>query len=89
MLWARETEAGSFDTPERRAGLEARLNQVTAAIGNEAVRKYYRQDLDSAPAAILCTGSARRRGAMTAALDSAPPKAFGHGLRGNSQRREP
>jgi DNA primase len=45
MLWLRETEAGGFDTPERRAGLEARLNTVTGAIGDEAVRKYYRQDL--------------------------------------------
>ena len=36
MLWSRETEAGRFDTPERRAGLEARLNQVTAAIAHEA-----------------------------------------------------
>jgi DNA primase len=47
MLWNRETEAGRFDTPERRAGLEARLTQVTAAIANEAVRKYYRQDLET------------------------------------------
>jgi DNA primase len=44
MLWTRETEGHSFDTPERRAALEARLNEVTAAIGDDAVRKYYRQD---------------------------------------------
>ncbi|HUL90679.1 MAG TPA: DNA primase [Pseudolabrys sp.] len=44
MLWTRETEGHSFDTPERRAALEARLNGVTAAIGDDAVRKYYRQD---------------------------------------------
>jgi DNA primase len=47
MLWTRETEAGRFDTPERRAGLEARLNQVTAVIAQESVRKYYRQDLET------------------------------------------
>ena len=47
MLWTRETETAMFDTPERRAGLEARLNQVTNAIANEAVRKYYRQDLEA------------------------------------------
>ena len=40
----RETETGAFDTPERRAALEARLAEVTAAIGNDTVRKYYRQD---------------------------------------------
>src|SRR5215469_6451066 len=46
MLWLRETATGRFDTPERRAGLEARINAVTLAIGDEAVRKYYRQDLE-------------------------------------------
>jgi DNA primase len=46
VLWTRETEAGRFDTPERRAGLEAQLAQVTSAIP-DAVRKYYRQDLDA------------------------------------------
>ena len=30
MLWARETEGQRFDTPERRAALEARVNEVTA-----------------------------------------------------------
>jgi DNA primase len=44
MLWTRETEAGGFDTPERRAALEARVSQITAGIGDETVRKYYRQD---------------------------------------------
>lgn len=44
MLWARETEGHSFDTPERRAALEARVNAVTGSIADEAVRKYYRQD---------------------------------------------
>ena len=44
VLWARETEGYSFDTPERRAALEARVNELTALIGDDAVRKYYRQD---------------------------------------------
>jgi DNA primase len=44
MLWARETEAGGFDTPERRAALEAKLNGIIGSIGHEAVRKYYWQD---------------------------------------------
>ncbi len=47
MLWARETEGHSFDTPERRAALEARINEVTAGIGDDAVRKYYRQDFQA------------------------------------------
>jgi DNA primase len=44
MLWARETEGHQFDTPERRAALEARLNEVTNGIADEAVRRYYRED---------------------------------------------
>jgi DNA primase len=47
MLWARETEGHQFDTPERRAALEARINEVTAAIGDDSVRKYYRQDFNA------------------------------------------
>jgi DNA primase len=45
MLWLRETEAGVYDTPERRAALEARIGEIAGSIGHEAVRKYYRQDL--------------------------------------------
>jgi DNA primase len=44
VLWSRETEAGPFDTPERRAALEARITEVTSAIADESVRRYYRQD---------------------------------------------
>jgi DNA primase len=46
LLWLRETEAGSFDTPERRAALERRIAEVTGAVGDEMVRRYYRQDLE-------------------------------------------
>ncbi len=44
MLWANMTEGHEFDTPERRAALDTRINEVTASIGDDAVRKYYRQD---------------------------------------------
>src|SRR5690348_16474945 len=44
MLWARETQGHQFDTPERRAALEARIGEVTNAIGDETVRRYYRED---------------------------------------------
>ncbi|MFZ3349545.1 MAG: DNA primase [Xanthobacteraceae bacterium] len=44
VLWARESETGPFDTPERRAALEARLSALTATIADESVRRYYRQD---------------------------------------------
>jgi DNA primase len=45
MVWSREIEAGSFATPERRAALEARINELTNGIRDEVVRRYYRQDL--------------------------------------------
>ncbi|MCZ7658192.1 MAG: DNA primase [Xanthobacteraceae bacterium] len=45
MLWQRETEAGGFDTPERRAALDRRVGEIAAGIADEAVRRYYRQDL--------------------------------------------
>jgi DNA primase len=44
VLWMRETEAGGLDTPERRAAFEARLAEVMNAIGDDTVRKYYRQE---------------------------------------------
>ena len=47
VLWARESEAGSFDTPERRAALEARIGEVTNTIADETVRRYYRQDFSA------------------------------------------
>src|SRR6478735_3487517 len=47
MLWSRETEAASFDTPERRAAFEARVNEVVRSIGDESVRKYYGQDFQA------------------------------------------
>ena len=44
VLWTRETETGRFDTPERRAGFEARVNELMNAIADETVRRHYRQD---------------------------------------------
>ena len=62
MLWARETEGRSFDTPERRAALEARINEVTAAIGDDAVRKYYRQDFNARLAQFFAPAQGAARG---------------------------
>jgi DNA primase len=44
VIWSREIEAGTFATPERRAALEARIRELSNGIGDEAVRRYYRQD---------------------------------------------
>ena len=43
LLWSRETAAGVFDTPERRAALEARLRDIARGIDDESVRRHYVQ----------------------------------------------
>jgi DNA primase len=45
LIWARELAAGDFTTPERRAALEARINEIAGGIRDDVVKKYYRQDL--------------------------------------------
>jgi DNA primase len=55
VLWSRETEAGAFDTPERRAALEARMNELSASIADESVRRYYRQDFNDKVRALFAT----------------------------------
>ncbi|WP_424629400.1 DNA primase [Bradyrhizobium sp. SYSU BS000235] len=44
VVWSREIEGGSYATPERRAALEARINELSNGIRDEVVRRYYRQD---------------------------------------------
>ena len=43
LLWTRETAGGVFDTPERRAGLEARLRETVNRIRDDGVRRHYGQ----------------------------------------------
>ena len=43
LVWSRETDSGVFDTPERRAALEARLREIARTIGEESVRRHYQQ----------------------------------------------
>lgn len=67
VLWARETETLSLDTPERRAALEARLADLVATIADESVRRHYRQDFNDrmrrklAPALTATAWSGTRR----------------------------
>ena len=62
MLWSRETEAASFDTPERRAAFEARVHEVVRSIGDESVRKYYAQDFSGRLRALMAPPQAPGRG---------------------------
>ena len=45
MVWTRETASGVYDTPERRAELEARLREITSRIANEDIRRHYSQEM--------------------------------------------
>jgi DNA primase len=45
VLWKKELESGDWSTPERRAQLEARLNELTETIADKTVRQYYAQEL--------------------------------------------
>jgi DNA primase len=45
MLFLREAEAQTLDTPERRAGLERRLRDCAAQIRDESLRRHYLDDL--------------------------------------------
>src|SRR5580698_727082 len=79
MLWARETEAGPFTTPERRAAFEARLIEVTNTVADETVRRYYRADF-----------SARLRALFAPAETASRRREWDErGRRGSSQRSAP
>ncbi len=43
LIWVRETEGKNFGTPERRAGLERRLGEITREIRDEALRRQYQE----------------------------------------------
>lgn len=45
MIWIREAGNGTFETPEKRAELEARLKQTVAVIADEGVRRFYQQHM--------------------------------------------
>ena len=46
VLWSRAVEAGTIDTPERRAGLARTLRDTVATIRDETVRRYYRDEIE-------------------------------------------
>jgi DNA primase len=45
MVWEKEISAGVWDTPERRAALEARIEEVINQIADPKVKSHYAQDL--------------------------------------------
>ena len=45
LLWQRETEGQSFDSPERRAALDARLRAALGRINDPGLRGHYAEEL--------------------------------------------
>lgn len=68
MLWEKEISAGAWDTPERKAKLEADLEAAVAAIGDQKVRTHYAEALRDRMARFFGGGAspARRSGAWPA-----------------------
>lgn len=68
MLWEKEISAGAWDTPERKAKLEADLEAAVAAIGDQKVRMHYAEALRDRMARFFGGGAspARRSGAWPA-----------------------
>lgn len=62
MLWAREAETGVYDTPERRAALEAKFSTLTATILDSNVRRHYEQAFRERMQAFFAPEGARRGG---------------------------
>lgn len=64
LLWRRETEDQNFDSPERRAALDARLRAALAKIGDPNLRGHYGQAIKERRAKLFAPqgggGPARR-----------------------------
>ncbi len=45
LIWSREAASGTFETPEARAELEARLRRIVSVIVDEDVRRHYQQSM--------------------------------------------
>ena len=93
MLWTRETESTAFDTPERRAALEARVNEVVRSIGDESVRRYYGQDFSARLRQLLMPKTDRERNERprggSGNVRSGNFRDFSRGMAGSWQRGRP
>ncbi len=65
LLWQRETEGKTFDSPERRAVLDRDLRAMLRRIGDPALRRHY------------ADGIARLRGELFGLASGAAPRDFG------------
>jgi DNA primase len=62
LLWRREIENRTLDTPERRAALERRFQDLTGLIPDQTLRRYYGRELSDRLFQLLrAAGAANRR----------------------------
>src|SRR6202051_4293788 len=87
VLWARESEQGPFDTPERRAALEARIGEVTNAIAEESVRRYYPQEFSARLRQMFAPQNFTRNHASTRRQDFGAGRFDDRGRRGGAPSR--
>ncbi|MBM3623947.1 MAG: DNA primase, partial [Alphaproteobacteria bacterium] len=82
LLWMRETEAATLDTPERRAALQRRMREIVGLICDEDLRRHYMQELSERLDRLFGRDQrtkyrrsdfpGRRRGRLARASDEAP-----------------
>ncbi|EPX87310.1 DNA primase [Rubellimicrobium thermophilum DSM 16684] len=77
LLWRRETEGRTFDSPERKAALEQGWRRAIAAIRDPAIRRFYEDELKRLQWQFL-------RGA-----ERSPPRRSGQTGRSGAGPREP
>ncbi|MGH6784635.1 MAG: DNA primase, partial [Sphingomicrobium sp.] len=79
FIWKRETENKSFATPERRAGLERRFDEIAREIRDEALRRQYQKDFKERLFQLFRGGYA--------ASAKAPKKVWGGGPKANHENK--
>ncbi len=78
MLWSREVQAGSWNTPERRAALEKNLEAKLSEITDPKVRHHYAADLKNRLSRLWGSEPARQpRAGQPRPRAAAQPRAFG------------
>lgn len=72
LLWQRETEGQVFDSPERRAALEARLRASLDKISEPGLRSHYAEELKSLRSEVFGTRQKGWRGGFKPRTGFAP-----------------
>ncbi|MGI9388325.1 MAG: DNA primase, partial [Methyloligellaceae bacterium] len=86
VLWDKEWQAGDWNTPERRASLEATLRKLVAQIADPAVRNHYDRDISDRLFKAWRGGRNTAKSGNSTRSRSGPPHRDGTGHRAGNQR---